>query len=98
LHTHYRTLQGTGVEVVSIVVASLSDVEGWCQRAGIAYPMLADDAHQVSEAYGIYNLLGDGLAAPAVFVVATDGRIVWSRVAKSASDPVSVSTIMQHLP
>ena len=81
-----------------MVVAPLEKVESWCQKAGIQFPMLADADHQVSDAYGVYNLLGDGLAAPAVVVIGTDGRIVWSRVAHSTSDPASAQTILEHLP
>ncbi len=80
------------------MVAPLESVESWCQKAGIQYPMLADADHQVSEAYGVYDLLRDGLAAPAVFVIGTDGRVVWSRVASSTSDPVDTQTILDHLP
>ena len=63
-----------------------------------AYPMLADPAHQVAEAYGVYNLLRDGLAAPAVFVIDTDGRIVWSHVGRGPGDRPSAQTILEHLP
>lgn len=84
--------------MVSIVVAPLESIEGWCQRAGISYPMLADFDHRVTEAYGVYNLVGDERAAPAVVVIDTDGRIVWSRVAKNTSDPASAETIIEQLP
>ncbi len=84
--------------MVSLVVASIEVVRGWCQRAGVSYPMLADTEHRVSEAYGVYNLLGDGLAAPAVFVIDTDGRIVWVHVGQHSGDRVDASTILARLP
>jgi len=98
LQSHYQTFQDAGAEVVSLVVASIEVVEGWCQRARVDYPMLADSEHRVSEAYGVYNLLGDGLAAPAVFVVDTDGRIVWSHIGQHPSDRPGVQTILEQLP
>lgn len=84
--------------MISLVVASIEKVEGWCKRAGVSYPMLADSKHEVSEAYGVYNLLGDGLAGPAVFVVDTDGHIVWSHIGQDARDRVEAQTILRHLP
>jgi peroxiredoxin len=60
--------------------------------------MLADSAHQVAEAYGVYDLLGDGLAAPAAFVIDVDGRIVWSQVSEDASDWPAARAILEHLP
>ena len=98
MQTNYKAIRAAGVEVFSVVVATMADVEGWCQRAGLPYPMLADADHQVAEAYGIYNLRGDGLAAPIVFLIDTDGRIVWSRVAASTTDPVSTTAILEQLP
>jgi peroxiredoxin len=46
----------------------------------------------------VYNLLGDGLAAPAVFVIDTDGRIVWSQVSLVPGDQPGAQTILEHLP
>ena len=86
------------MEVIALVVASVEEVEGWCKRAGVSYPMLADSEHQVSEAYGVYDLFKDGLAAPAVFVVDTDGRVVWGYVGQRTDDRVSAQTILEHLP
>ena len=60
--------------------------------------MLADPEHRVAEAYGVYNLLGDGLAAPAVFVIGSDGRIVWSRVRLNPTNRPDAQTILEHLP
>lgn len=84
--------------MIALAVASVASVEGWCQSAGIDYPMLADPAHQVAEVYGVYNLLGDGLAAPAVFVIETDGRIAWSHVSRLPGDQPGAQTILEHLP
>lgn len=84
--------------MVVLVVAQIEAVEGWCQSTGVSYPMLADSEHQVSEAYGVYNLLGDGLATPSVFVVDTDGDIVWGYVGQSRNDWSDAQTILEHLP
>lgn len=84
--------------MAAVVVAPLDVVASWCQSAGAAFPILADPEHVVSEAYGVYNVLGDNLAAPAVFVVAADGRIVWSRIGQYSSDYVETQAILAALP
>jgi len=80
------------------VVASLEKVEGWCERARVDYPMLADPEHEVAEAYGVYNLLGQGLAGPAAFVIDTDGRVVWSHIGRQVDDRVDAQTLLAQLP
>lgn len=59
--------------------------------------MLADPNHQASEAYGVYNLLGDQRAAPSVFIIDTDGRIVWSRVGRNSTDRPSAQEMLKEL-
>ena len=79
------------------VVASLKRVQGWCQAADVSYPMLADDEHQVSAAYGIYDLLGTGRAMPSAFIIDTDGRIVWHYVGQSPNEYIPAQTLLENL-
>lgn len=82
-----------------MAVASLSSVNDGVRKViNPPYPLLADPKHEVAEAYGVYNLLGDGLAAPAVFVIDTDARIVWNYIGQHAGDRVDAQTILKHLP
>ena len=98
LQNHYEAFQGAGAEVVALVVASPASVATVQQNIGVYYPVLADPDHRVSEAYGVYNLLGDGVAAPAVFIIDSDGQIVWHDVGGNAQDRVGAETILSHLP
>ena len=65
---------------------------------GAAFPILADPDHAVSDTYGVYNLLDDGYATPAVFIVDTSGQIVWSYVGQNAADRPHTDTILNNLP
>jgi peroxiredoxin len=98
LQEQYQAIQDAGAEILAVVVDDLDAVEGMCERMGITYPVLSDADHQVSEAYGVFDLLGDGLAAPGVFVIGTDGRVLWSRVGQTTLEPVPASVILEHLP
>ncbi len=98
LQRDYETFQEGGVEVIALAVAPAASVDGVRQVTGATYPLLADAAHKVSEAYGVYNVLGDGLAAPSVFIIDTDGRIVWSHVGQSPGERSSVQEILEQLP
>lgn len=62
------------------------------------FPILADADHAVADAFGVFNLLGDSVAAPAVFVIDSQGRIVWSHVGKDIGDRPSPVEILAHLP
>jgi len=65
---------------------------------GARFPILADVEHQVAEIYGVFNRLGDGLAAPSVFIVDENGRIVWRHIGAHPNDRPSAAEIFQHIP
>jgi peroxiredoxin Q/BCP len=98
LQDHYEEFQSAGAEVVALVVAPPSSVDTVQQNIGVYYPVLADTDHQVSENYGVYNLLGDSVAAPAVFIIDSTGQIMWHYIAANAQDRLSAEAILGHLP
>lgn len=98
LQNHYEDFQSAGAEVVALVVASTSSVDAVQQNIGVYYPVLADPDHRVSEDYGVYNLLGDNVAAPSVFIIDSTGQIVWHYIGASSIDRLSAATILGHLP
>lgn len=96
LRDRYGEFQAREAEVVALAVASLEAVEGVRASIGAPFPMLADSDHRAAEMYGVYNLLGDGLAAPAVFVL-KEGTIRWSYVGQNPTDRPPVTEILAHL-
>ena len=94
---NYQSFQNAGAEVVALAVAPLASVDGARQTVKAAFPMLADPNHRVAEAYGVYNVLGDQLAAPSVFIINTDGQIVWSRIGRGATDRPNAQKILEKL-
>ena len=65
---------------------------------GVTYFVLADSDHRVAEAYGVYNLLNDQVATPAVFIINPNGQISWSYIGSGVNDRPSVETILANLP
>ncbi len=61
------------------------------------YPILADPTHEVTVAYGVFDLLGDGVAAPTVFIVNPDRTIRWSYIGKNVSDRPSSTDILARI-
>lgn len=98
MQRNYGLFQEAGTEIIALAVAPLASVDGARHVVRAAYPMLADPAHQAAEACGVYNLFNDGIAAPSVFIVDTDGRILWSYVGQSSTDRPNAQTILEHLP
>jgi len=63
----------------------------------LQYPISADLEHRVVDLYGVYNLLGDSLATPSVFVIDRDGVIRWKYVGQSSSDRPTNEMILEQV-
>ena len=63
----------------------------------IPFPILYDSLREVPRSYLVYDLLGDRLAAPSVFVVDRDGVIRWKYVGSSKSDRPATSEVLDQL-
>ena len=98
LHSRYQDFQVRNTEVVALAVHDRVNAEAVAQVTGAPFPLLADPDHSTAEAYAVYNLLGDGIATPSVFIINTSGDIVWSYVGQDTSDRPGVDAILEHLP
>ena len=65
--------------------------------AGAAFPVLADPDGATARSYGVFDLLGDGVAAPATFIVRKDGSIGWHQVGADITDRATVEEILAAL-
>ncbi len=61
------------------------------------YPILADETHEVAQAFNVQDLFNDGIAAPAVFIITADGSIEWHYIGKNPDDRPSGLTILEQL-
>ncbi len=65
--------------------------------AGAQFPVLSDPDGKVVRDFGVYNLLGDGLAAPATFIVRTDMTIAWRHIGEDVSDRPTPDDILRRI-
>jgi peroxiredoxin Q/BCP len=98
LRDHYQDFQERNAEIIALAVHNLAGAGQVARVTEALFPILADPDHAVAEAYGVYNLLGDGIATPSVFIIDTSGQIVWSYVGQNAADRPGIQTILENLP
>ena len=64
---------------------------------GADYVILADPDGVAVKAFGVDDLLGDGLAAPSTFIIGADGLVRWAYVAKDDADRPPASQTLAAL-
>ncbi len=97
MQAEYGRFRARGAEVLAIAVQGVTQASVVRELGQLEFPVLADEAHAVSEAFGVFNRLGDGLAAPAVFVIDEGGRIIWSHIGRDANDYPTPSDILSRI-
>jgi peroxiredoxin len=97
LQEDYAKFQDLNAEILAISVEEPSIGQYVSELLDIAFPILSDPDHAVVDQYGVYNLLGDSVATPSVFVIDTEGVIQWTYVGRSASDRPSNDMILEQL-
>jgi alkyl hydroperoxide reductase subunit AhpC len=63
-------------------------------HVGAEFPIVSDPGGEVANEYGVFDLLGDGVATPSIFIVGKDGRIVWQYVGQDNADRPTVDTLL----
>ncbi len=97
MQAEYARFRARGAEVLAIAVQGVTQASVVRELGGLEFPVLADESHVVSEAFGVFNRLDDGLAAPAVFVIDNEGKIIWSHIGRDANDYPAPSEILNRV-
>ena len=91
-----------GAQIIAIAVQTQAQAAESVEKSGAGFPILADSDHTVAEAYGVTSRsLGLGTndsSQGAVFILNSDGLIVWEYLAKSLTDRAPSETILENLP
>ena len=83
--------------MLAISVDDLEDATWVVEQLGTPFPILYDPSTETPRDYNVFNRLGDGLAAPATFILNQDGVIQWRKVGRAVGDRPSVELIIAQL-
>lgn len=92
----YEEIRGQGAEILAISTDDIGGAQRMQQTVGATFPVLADPTRATAEAYRVFDLLGDGVAAPATFIVDADSLIA-VHVGSSIGDRPSAASLLHTL-
>ena len=85
---------------MELAAISMDSKQGAVQMVffiGAEFQVLADPDGKAVRDYGVYDLLGDGLAAPATFILDGDGTVLWRHVGRDISDRPTPQQVLDRL-
>ena len=97
LQESYERFLNLNVQIIAISIDDVSDAGEMVAHAKATYPVLADPTSQTAKDYGVYDLIDDGLAAPATFIIDHNGTIRWLHIGRDAGDRPTIAELLQVL-
>ncbi len=97
LEAAYDDIRANGAQLLAISVDSPDDARAMAEHAGASFPVLSDADRVVSTAYGLFDLLEDGVSAPATLIVDHEGNLAGRYIGKTVADRVSARAIVDFL-
>ncbi len=86
-----------GAEVIAISVDDGLDAGQMVERYGIEFPVLYDPTNQVAVSWEIFDLLNDGVAAPAAYVFDASGELFAYRIGETIAERPTAAELLATL-
>jgi peroxiredoxin len=93
----YPELTQLGGEVVVLSIDDAENAVAMKVGLGLEFPVLYDTDTSVTSEWGLYDLLGDGVSAPATFIIRTDGSIESALIGTSIDQRPTPDSILDVL-
>lgn len=86
------------MQILAISTDNLDGPAGLAAAQGYEFPVLFTALDPtVPEQYGVFNLFGDGLASASIFLVDTNGEIVWQSIGLNYTHQVEAEEIIEQV-
>lgn len=97
LQAAYPQFQAKNTVILALAYQDVARAAQMAEVVQASYPILADAEHTVASAYGVFDLLGDGVDTPSVFIINPAGEISWSNISTDPNVRPSAADILSHL-
>ena len=93
----YPEFEKRDAALVAISTDNVLDAKKMAESVGAGLYILADDDTSVARAFSVFDLHGDGVAAPSTFILDQSGEIVAYHVGRDITDRPTIEGILTQL-
>ena len=98
MHRAQAELDASGVQILAISTDNLEGPAALAAAQGYEFPVLYTSLDSsIPKEYGVFDLFGDGLASASVFLVDTNGEIVWQSIGLNYTHQVEAAEIIEQV-
>ena len=85
------------IELIAISTDSEADAKNMADLVFAKFHVLSDSSGAVADSYGVFNMLGDGIAAPATFIIRPDSTIATYYIGHDIGDRPPPDQILEEV-
>lgn len=97
MQKEYTQFANRKAGILAISIDNIDNATQMTQLVSASYPVLSDVEKVAAKRYGVLDVLGDGVAAPAVFILNRRLGIEWRHVGANSGDRPSAKEMLQAL-
>ena len=87
-----------GVQILAISTDNLDGPLAFAAREGLEFPILFTSRDpSVPQAYGVFDLFGDGLASASMFLIDKQGEVAWKSIGENYTHQVDPAEIIEQV-
>ena len=93
----YQQFEERNVSLAAISADTLEDADRMAEMVGARFYILSDADAKAARAYGVFDIHGDGVAAPATFIIDPNGEIAALHVGRDITDRPAPEQILAEV-
>ena len=98
MQSYYPRIKQQNAEILAVSMDDFQGAGTMIANSGASFPVLYTTKNEeVPKAYNVYNLHNDGVAAPAVFIIDTNGKITYQYIGKDIADRPDTAIVLTEL-
>lgn len=75
-----------GIDIIAVSTDDQEDTQAMIDEVSASFEIISDATYTISQQWEVFNILGDGVAAPAAFIIGKNNSILWAHRGSSPSD------------
>lgn len=97
MQQHYSRFKQIGAELIAVSTDLPDKTRSIVDAIGAEFPVLSDVDGSVSEDWGVFNVLSNGHAAPAIFIFSPSGDEIARQISNSAVELPGIDEMLQTI-
>ena len=86
LSQNHNLFKRFGIDIIAVSTDDQENTQAMIDEVSATFEILSDSTYTISQKWEVFNILGDGVAAPSAFVIDKNNSILWAHRGSSPSD------------